>query len=116
MNLQPGHVFWIALACALGTLAARLGPMYWHSKGGAEALSPALRRALAGLGPAAIGALIVASLWPQAVVAQPWLPVARILLALASVAWVRRWVGGTAWPTLAGVLVYGALQYLAAQG
>lgn len=114
MNLQHSHVFWVALACAVCTLATRLWPMYWHSKGGAERLSPTLRRALAGLGPAAIGALIVASLWSQVAVAQPWLPALRIFTALAVIVIVRKWAGGTAWPTLAGVLVFGALQYLAA--
>lgn len=116
MNLQQSHVFWIALACGIGTLTTRLWPMYWHSKGGAESLSPTLSRALAGLGPAAISALIVASLWSEVAVAQPWLPAARIAAALGSIVLVRKLVGGAAWPTLAGVLVYGALQYLAAQG
>lgn len=114
MNLQQSYVFWVALACAVGTCITRLWPMYWHSKGGAENLSPALRRALAELGPAAIGALIVASLWPQVAVAQPLLPALRILAALAAIVLVRKLTGGSAWPTLAGVLVFGLLQYLAA--
>ncbi|MDO5653788.1 MAG: AzlD domain-containing protein [Brachymonas sp.] len=113
-NTQPGTLFWIALACGIGTFATRLWPMLWHSKGGAESLPPRLRQALAGLGPAAIGALIVASLWSQVAVAQPLLPAARILAALAAIALVRKLAGGTALPTLAGVLVFGALQYLAA--
>ncbi len=113
MNLQQSHVFWVALACAVVTFATRLWPMLWHSKGGAEALSPGLRRALAALGPSAIGALIVASLWPQVAVAQPLVPTLRILAAIAAIVLVRRCAGGTALPTLAGVLVFGLLQYLA---
>ena len=113
MNLQQSHVFWIALACAVGTFGTRLWPMLWHSKGGANSLSPGLRRALAALGPAAIGALIVSSLWPQVAVAQPALPALRIALAIAAILLARKWVGSTALPTLAGVLVFGLLQYLA---
>lgn len=85
--------------------------MLWHSKGGAG-LSPGLRRALAALGPAAIGALIVL-LWPQVAVVQPLVPTLRILAAIAAIVLVRRCTGGTALPTLAGVLVFGLPQYLA---
>lgn len=114
MNLQQSHVFWVALACAIGTFALRLCPLLWHSKGGAEALPPRLRRALAALGPTAIGALIVSSLWPQVAVAQPLIPALRLLASIAAILLVRKVVGGTALPTLAGVFVYGLLQYLAA--
>ena len=113
-NTQPGALFWIAMACGIGTFATRLWPMLWLSKGGANALSPRLRRALAALGPSAIGALIVSSLWPQVAVAQPVLPAVRIALAIAAILLTRKLVGGTALPTVAGVLVFGALQYWAA--
>ena len=57
--------------------------------------------------------LIVASLWPQVAVAQPLVPTLRILAAIAAIVLVRRCTGGTALPTLAGVLLFGLLQYLA---
>ena len=114
MNVQQDTVFLLALVCGIATFGTRLLPMLWHSKGGADALPPRLRLALSALGPAAISALIVASLWSQVAVPQPWLPALRILLALSSIVLVRRLVGGSALPTLAGVLVFGALQYLAA--
>ena len=111
--MSESTLIWVVLASGLGTLALRLWPMLWHQKSGANHLRPGLRHALAALGPAAIGALIVASLWPQLAVAQPLLPGLRLLAALAAIALTRKLAGGVAVPTLAGVLVFGALQYLA---
>lgn len=101
----------VIAACSLGTLAIRLWPMLWHKKNGPDALGPRMHRVLSALGPAAIAALLVASLWPQVAVAQPLWPVLRLLAALAAIVLARRLGGGVAMPTLAGVLVYGLLQW-----
>ena len=37
-----------------------------------------------------------------------------LFTVLAAIVLVRKLTGGSAWPTLAGVLVFGLLQYLAA--
>ena len=111
MNVQQDTVFWLALVCGIATFGTRLLPMLWHSKGGADALPPRLRLALSALGPAAISALIVASLWSQWQWGQPAWPLLRVVLSLLAIVLVRRIAGGVALPTLAGILAYGGLSY-----
>ena len=113
MKLAPITLLWVILACSAGTLALRLLPMLWHKKIGSDALSPSTHRALAALGPSAIGALVLTTLWPQVTVAAPALPALRLLLALATIALTRKLVGGIAVPTLVGIVVFGGLQYWA---
>lgn len=103
----------VVAACGLGTFVIRLWPMLWHKNSEPDALGPRMHRALSALGPAAIAALLVASLWPQMAVAQPLWPALRMLAALAVIAVVRQLMRGVAIPTLAGVLAYGLLQWAA---
>lgn len=109
--MNHANLWWIIFLCGLGTFLIRLWPMRWHQGRGDADMQPWLRGALQALGPAAIGALLVASLWSQWQWGQPLLPLARVLLALAAIVLARRLTGGVAVPTLAGILVYGAISY-----
>ena len=109
--MNASGLWWVVLLCGLGTFFLRLWPMRWHQGRGDEAMQPWLRGALQALGPAAIGALLVASLWSQWRWGQPAWPLMRVVLSLLGIVLVRRVAGGVALPTLAGVLVYGGLSY-----
>jgi branched-subunit amino acid transport protein len=107
-------VLWIALACGIGTYAMRVLPLWWRSRRQADAADDTPGRWLRvlalvvhGVGPAAITALLMVSLWPAGGPAD-W-PLRRALAVVAgliAVAAVKRWRGGLAAPTLAGALVY----------
>jgi len=96
-------VLWAAVLLGLGTYLFRLLPFLWSRSAG-QGNSPVVRRTLAAIGPAAIIALIVVSLWPNTA----HMPTLLATLAgVAAVAAAKRWGGGIAWPTLAGAVAYG---------
>ena len=81
-------LWWVILLCGAGTFLLRLLPMRWmqRSQQGGQTLPPRLMGALQALGPAAIGALLVAALWPQWSWGEPLWQVARLLLAISALA------------------------------
>jgi branched-subunit amino acid transport protein len=107
-------VLWIALACGIGTYTMRVLPLWWRSHRQARATGgapgrwlQALTLLVQGVGPAAITALLVVSLWPTGgPTAWPPRRALAVLAGLIAVAAVKRWRGGLAAPTLAGALVY----------
>ncbi|KKW66971.1 hypothetical protein AAV94_12955 [Lampropedia cohaerens] len=113
------HAWWIVLLSGAGTFLLRWLPLRQALRASRAAPSgrqsaPArlLQALLAGVGAAAIGALLVVSLW--GVTALPAWHAERIIacvLALAVVALLHRWLRTIAIPTLVGALVYGALTH-----
>ena len=101
--------------CGVGTFLLRFLPI-WQARqttGGART-TPWVQRLLQGIGPAAIMALLVISLWSG--IAGPGAHISRILCAfaaLATIAGLKKRFGGIALPTLAGALVYGLLAHAA---
>lgn len=113
------HAWWIVLLSGAGTFLLRWLPLRQALRA-SRAASPSrqstsarlLQALLAGVGAAAIGALLVVSLW--GVMALPAWHAGRMIAcaaALTVVAVLHRWVRTTAVPTLAGALVYGALTH-----
>lgn len=113
--MNVNSLWWVILLCGAGTFLLRLLPMRWQQRNGDADLQPRLRGALQALGPAAIGALLVVSLWPQlqAGLTSP-LPVLRLTAGVAAILLTRKVAGGVAIPTLAGVLAYGICAWLTA--
>lgn len=109
-------MLWALILSAVGTFATRWLPLRWARRrddSAAAAASPQAARWarwLAGVGPAAIGALFAVSAMGLVQGAAQWARAAALVAALAVVAAVRAWRGGgVALATLAGVAVYGAL-------
>jgi branched-subunit amino acid transport protein AzlD len=106
------EMFWIILACGIGTFLLRWLP-FRHARRQHRAESAGSNRMgrwLAGVGPAAISALLMVSVW--GVIAPAFAPsqLSRTALALAVVVLVRLVArGGVVLPTLCGALVYGVL-------
>lgn len=99
------------LACGLGTFALRALPFWWGLRHSAQR-SQFIRRWSSAIGPAAIAALLVASLFPllwPAAGATRTLPTA---VALAAVILLQRLRGGLAAPTLLGTGVYALMLWL----
>lgn len=105
----------IVVLCGAGTFLLRLLPI-WQARRRprASAASGRLRAFLQGIGPAAITALLVVSLWPALKSNEPTLRAMITVLALAIIYAIKRWRGGIAGPTLAGAFVYGILMHLLA--
>ncbi|NYT36629.1 hypothetical protein ERD78_07080 [Allopusillimonas soli] len=106
-------VGWVIALSGLGTLLVRLLPMIWHDRSqGAVKGTGTLRRALDAIGPSAIVALLVVSVW-SLVDAQAFAgSVLPVLAGMAGVVLGRLLLGGIAWATLAGVLAYGLAIWL----
>lgn len=105
---------WIVLLSGVGTFALRWLPwrraMRPRRPGAHWRGQELLQRALGGVGPAAVAALLLVSLWGLVQAQDPaWRPVLAGLGGLLAVAGVRRLLGGMAWPTLLGALCYGGL-------
>ncbi|MDR2127888.1 MAG: AzlD domain-containing protein [Burkholderiaceae bacterium] len=109
--------FWIIALCGLGTFLLRCIPL-WHARRRSRLHTgaAALQRWLAGVGPAAIAALLVVSLWDALAAADARVVrAAMVFAALGMSAATRRLLGGgIAMPTLAGALAYGILAHIAA--
>lgn len=105
---------WIVVLCGVGTFLLRWLPL-WSARHRRHTgrTTAALQKWLEGVGPAAIAALLVVSVWGQiAADARPG-RVAIVVLALGCTAAARRVCrGGIAVPTLAGALTYGVLSHL----
>ncbi|MFL9583657.1 AzlD domain-containing protein [Stenotrophomonas sp. AB1(2024)] len=105
---------WLIVLCGLGTFLLRWFPL-WRTRQGGDASPKAqrLQRWLAGVGPAAISALMVASILATL---GSGADAGRILIAAMALACVAlvRWTcrGGVAIPTLSGALAYGLLSHL----
>ena len=84
-------LWWVILLCGAGTFLLRLLPMRWmqRSQQGGQTPPPRLMGALQALGPAAIGALLVAALWPHWSWGEPLWQVARLLLAISAMLLAR---------------------------
>lgn len=107
----------VILLCGAGTFLLRFIPI-WRSrsqqqpdKAPAEKLS-ALQRFFQGIGPAAITALLLVSLWPFFVTSSSWPKALSALLALLVTYIGKRITRGLAGPTLLGAAVYGLLIHL----
>lgn len=94
----------------LGTFQIRYVPMRWRGSAArpAGAGRNMLRRALEGIGPGAIVALLVVSCWALLKPAPDAGNGIPLCVGLAAVALGKRCLGSVAWATLAGVLAYGA--------
>lgn len=110
--MNPNDIWWVILLCGVGTFLIRLWPMRWQQKQGDQAMPVWLKGALQALGPAAIGALIVASLMPSVLAPAPWVPLLRVGVGILAIVIARWRVGGVALPTLAGVVMYGVCAWL----
>lgn len=105
---------WIIALCGAGTFLLRWLPL-WRARrhrhtGGAGVT---LQKWLEGVGPAAIAALLVVSIWELIAEEARAGRVAMVVLALVCTAVARRLCrGGIAVPTLAGALAYGLLSYI----
>lgn len=107
------EMIWMIALCGAGTFLLRWLPL-WRARrrGRMERGAEGLQRWLAGVGPAAIAALLVVALWG---VLDAEVHVDRLLsavVALACVCGVRRLRGGgVAVPTLSGAVMFGLLSY-----
>ncbi len=102
----------IVLLCGLGTFLLRFLPL-WQSRRKRRVAAPGgpLERLFKGVGPAAITALLVVSLWPSLVVNFHPISALGTGLALLFIFVIKRRWGGIATPTLAGAIVYGLFIY-----
>lgn len=103
----------IIILCGVGTFLLRFLPI-WQTRRAAASThsSRRIQRLLQGIGPAAIMALLVISLWPMLVTDFQIARGFSALVALAVIALLKHWRGGIALPTLTGALSYGVLMQL----
>lgn len=103
----------IIILCGGGTFLLRFLPI-WQTRRAATSThgSRRIQRLLQGIGPAAIMALLVISLWPMLVTDFRIARVFGAVIALAVIALLKHWRGGIALPTLTGALTYGVLMQL----
>lgn len=109
------EILWIIFGCGIGTFLLRWLPLWrarYRQRSGRTA--EVLQQWLAGVGPAAIAALLVVSTWGLFIADARLVRGMMVVMALGCTA-AARWVcgGGVAVPTLAGALAYGVLSYLA---
>jgi len=108
----------VIIACGVGTFLLRCFPI-WRARNRAQSPRPSrphrrhtrAQRFFAGIGPAALTALLLVSLWPffRDFSHAPRLVSASIALIVIVV--VKRLTRGLAAPTLLGAAVYGALMH-----
>jgi len=114
MTLSPELVI---VLCGLGTFLLRFIPV-WRSRTRQQdataepGKSSPLHRFFQGIGPAAITALLLVSLWPFFISAGDWRKALSAVLALLVIYTSKRITRGLAGPTLLGSAVYGLLMYL----
>lgn len=103
----------IIILSGAGTFLLRLLPI-WRArrKPQTTASSGRLRAFLQGIGPAAMTALLVVSLWPMVRHDAQSGQALVTLAALTVIFLVKKWFSGIALPTLTGALVYGLLMHL----
>lgn len=103
----------IILLSGAGTFLLRFLPV-WKARRKPETTptTSRLRAFLQGIGPAAMTALLVVSLWPMLRTGgQVWQTLA-VFAALAVIFATKRLFSGIALPTLTGALTYGLLMHL----
>lgn len=101
---------WLIAAAGLGTFLLRYIPLHRARQAGKE--HPGLRwwvPFFSAIGPAAIAALLAASLAPDLLSGTTHQTFAALVGVLAVVL-VKRWYGGFATATLIGALTYGLLR------
>ncbi|MFC3340377.1 AzlD domain-containing protein [Paracandidimonas soli] len=114
MTLSPELVI---VLCGAGTFLLRFVPL-WRSRSRQQATDAApdrpsaLHRFFQGIGPAAITALLLVSLWPFFVASGSWQKALSAGLALLVIYIGKRLTHGLAGPTLLGAGAYGLLMHL----
>lgn len=108
------RLLWIIVASGVGTFLMRLLPFYWRPSSAPSRVARASRRMLDALGPSAITALLVVSLWPHVNHGLATLGAASAIAGLFGVALARWWWGGLTLPTLFGVICYGLVCWVGA--
>lgn len=107
------RMLWILWLCGAATFLLRWLPLWQARRQGrrVRAASPLVQRWLAGVGPAAIAALLAVSV--AGLLGADPVPgrMVCVALALAVICLARRAGGGIALPTLAGALAYGLLAH-----
>lgn len=104
----------VVLLCGIGTFLLRFLPL-WRIRnrpGRARTAPPPVQRFLRAIGPAAISALLVVSLWPLMAAQASACERLAVMAGLLAIAAVRRLSGGIAAPTLAGAAAYGLMIHL----
>lgn len=108
------EVILIILLSGVGTFLLRFLPI-WQARrkaAGTASTSARLRAFLQGVGPAAMTALLVVSLWPMLQANTHAAQSLVTLIALTVITLTKRWLSGIALPTLTGALTYGFLMHL----
>lgn len=103
----------IIILSGAGTFLLRFLPI-WQARrrSKAPATSGRFRAFLQGIGPAAMTALLVVSIWPLVQGNEHAGQTLATFVALAVIWLVKHWFSGIALPTLAGALSYGVLMHL----
>lgn len=113
MNLSAEIV---VLLCGVGTFLLRFIPIWRSRSQQAKNIQPnassALHRFFQGIGPAAITALLLVSLWPFFVTSGSWQKPLSAVIALFVIFVTKRITRGLAGPTLLGSAVYGLFVHL----
>lgn len=111
--MNSATLLWIIGLSAAGTFLIRYLPMAWHERErGSRTHRPRVRRALDAVGPSAIVALLVASVWEmlkQSPNIEGALPVLGGILGVLAGRWLTRSIAGA---TLLGVFVYGLVVWM----
>jgi len=114
MWLELGVIF----ACGAGTFLLRFLPI-WHVRRQQPSSAPQtaqdhsrIQRFFAGVGPAALTALLLVSLWPFFRHLGDTPRVLAAAMALVVLFAIKHYRRGIAAPTLAGAMVYGTLMHL----
>lgn len=107
------RMLWILLLCGAVTFLLRWLPLWQARRRGrtARAASPVVQRWLAGVGPAAITALLAVSISGLLGADPERGRMVSIGLSLAAICVARLVGGGIALPTLAGALAYALLAH-----
>lgn len=102
-------MLWTVLACSAGTFLIRFLPMLWRQKGagGRTPARHAMLSALDAIGPAAVVALLVATVWSLIVPGSIAHDSVAVAAGLIGVVLGKRFLRSIAWATLAGVAAYG---------
>lgn len=103
----------LVVLCGIGTFLIRYLPIWKTRSNTSQSSSQGrLTRFFQGIGPAAITALVIVSLWPT------FAPVFRAdaatatVLALMGIVLTKRMTSGIALPTLVGAVLYGLVMHL----
>lgn len=99
------------LACGLGTFLLRALPFWWGLRQSSER-SHVIRRWSSAIAPAAIAALLVASVFPLLWPAEGPTRALPTAVALGAVVLIQRLRGGLAAPTLLGTAVYALMLWV----